>query len=167
MNISKDKVVSVSYSLRVNAADGEVVETVSKDKPMSFLFGNGHMIPKFEENLNGLGKGDNFKFDIESAEAYGNASDDAIVDLPKNIFEVEGKIQDDLLFVNNVIPMQDQNGNILNGLVLEVGNESVKMDFNHPLAGDDLYFEGEVVGVREATPEEIEHGHVHDGSEDH
>jgi FKBP-type peptidyl-prolyl cis-trans isomerase SlyD len=118
------------------------------------------MLEKFEENIKGLQQGDQFDFMIPSDEAYGQASDDAVVDLPLNVFEIEGEVDYDLLKVGNYIPMQDQQGNRLDGIVLEVGDEKVKMDFNHPLAGDDLFFQGEVLDVREATQDEINQGHA-------
>jgi FKBP-type peptidyl-prolyl cis-trans isomerase SlyD len=161
MEIGNEKVVSVTYQLSVDGYDGEVVETVKQEKPLTFLYGVGNMLEKFEENLSGLKEGDEFNFKIECDEAYGQASEDAIVDLPINIFEVEGKIDYDLLKEGNYIPMQDQQGNRLDGIVLEVGDEKVKMDFNHPLAGDDLFFKGSVLEVRDATNEEKEHGHAH------
>jgi len=160
MVIDKQKVVSVTYQLNVNEAEGEVVETVNKDKPLTFLYGVGNMLEKFEEYIKGLQQGDQFDFKIPSEEAYGQASEDAIVDLPINVFEIEGEIDYDLLKEGNYIPMQDQQGNRLDGIVLEVGDEKVKMDFNHPLAGDDLFFKGEVLDVREATQDEINQGHA-------
>jgi len=160
MVIEKQKVVSVTYQLNVNETDGEVVETVNKDKPLTFLYGAGNMLEKFEENIQGLQQGDQFDFKIPSEEAYGQASEDAIVDLPLNVFEIEGEIDHDLLKIGNYIPMQDQQGNRLDGIVLEVGDEKVKMDFNHPLAGDDLFFKGEVLEVRDATHDEINQGHA-------
>ena len=83
------------------------------------------------------------------------------MDLPKNIFEVDGKIEEGLLAEGNVIPMQNDDGQKFNGVVVEVKEESVTVDFNHPLAGDDLHFAGNIMEVREATKEEVEHGHVH------
>jgi FKBP-type peptidyl-prolyl cis-trans isomerase SlyD len=160
MVIDKQKVVSVTYQLNVNDYDGEVVETVNKEKPLTFLYGVGNMLEKFEENIQGLKEGDTFDFKIPSDEAYGQASEDAIVDLPINVFEIEGEVDHDLLKVGNYIPMQDQQGNRLDGIVLEVGDEKVKMDFNHPLAGDDLFFKGEVIDVREATQDEISQGYA-------
>jgi len=160
MQIEKEKVVSVTYNLSVDGFDGESVEQVDKERPLTFLYGVGNMLEKFEENLEGFKSGDTFEFQIKSEDAYGQASDEAIVDLPINIFEIEGKIDYDLLKVGNYIPMQDQEGNKLDGIVLEVGDEQVKMDFNHPLAGDDLYFKGEVIDVREATDEEKQQGHA-------
>lgn len=161
MTISKDKVVTLVYQLRVDNKEGDVVETVEKEKPFIFLSGAGLMLPKFEENLEGLNAGDDFEFTLKCEDAYGLATEEAVMDLPKNIFEVDGTIEDGLLAEGNVIPMQNNEGHKFNGVVVEVGEENVKMDFNHPLAGDDLHFKGNILEVRDATKEEIEHGHVH------
>ncbi len=167
MTIKENKVVSLTYELRVNDEKGEVVEKVEQNAPLTFLFGRGNLLPDFEANINGLKKGDPFSFMLEPEKAYGQVSEEAIVDLPKNIFEVEGKIDENLLKVGNNIPMQDNSGNRLNGIVLEIGDDAVKMDFNHPLAGDTLFFEGEVCNIRKATEEEVSHGHVHQGGGAH
>ena len=119
------------------------------------------MLPKFEENLNGLKADDKFEFTLKCEDAYGLASEEAVMDLPKNIFEVDGKTEDGLLAEGNVIPMQNDDGQKFNGVIVEVKDDTITMDFNHPLSGDDLYFTGNIVEVREATKEEIEHGHVH------
>jgi FKBP-type peptidyl-prolyl cis-trans isomerase SlyD len=84
-----------------------------------------------------------------------------LVEVPKQIFEHEGKIPDGLLEIGNVLPLQDQEGNRLQGMVAWVGLETVKLDFNHPMAGVDLFFTGHVDSVRDAEPEELAHGHVH------
>lgn len=158
MVISDEKVVSLVYQLKV---DGKEVETVKEDKPLVFLYGAGQMLPKFEEKLKGLEAGEKFEFEINCDDAYGKATDDAILDLPKNIFEVEGKVEDGLLEIGNVIPMQNNEGQKFNGVVLEIKDDAVTMDFNHPLAGDDLNFTGKVIEVRDASKEEKEHGHAH------
>lgn len=88
-------------------------------------------------------------------------TEEAIIDLEKSIFEVNGVIDQKLLEIGNTITMQDQHGNPLDGIVVEVGSDTVKMDFNHPLAGESLHFSGEILEVRDATAEEIAHGHVH------
>ena len=160
MIIAKDRVVSLSYELKL-AGNGEIVEQVNNNNPLTFLLGHGNLLPKFESNLSGLKIGDGFDFVLKSDEAYGIISDEAIVDLPKTVFAVDGEVDNNLLTVGNVIPMMDQGGNRFNGRVLEVSSEQVKMDFNHPLAGKDLHFKGEVVDVREASQEELEHGHIH------
>ncbi len=161
MTISSEKVVTLTYELRVDNNKGDVVETIKEDKPFVFLYGAGLMLPKFESHLNGLKASDKFEFILKCEDAYGKATEDAVQELPKNIFEVDGKIEENLLVEGNVIPMQNDDGNKFNGVIMEVNEENVKMDFNHPLAGDDLHFTGNIIEVRDATKEEIEHGHVH------
>ena len=97
---------------------------------------------------------------LASEDAYGPYNDDAVVSVPMKAFEVDGKVDKDLLQVGNTIPMLDTSGRRMNGVVLEKSIESVKMDFNHPLAGNDLNFKGTVVDIREASPDEIKHGHA-------
>ncbi len=163
MIIEENKVVSLTYELRVNDESGEIIEKVEKSSPLTFLFGRGNLLPDFESNLNGLKVTDPFSFTLKPEKAYGAISDEAIVDLPKNLFEIDGEIDENLVKIGNTIPMQDNSGNRLNGIVMEIGDDVVKMDFNHPLAGDTLHFKGEVAEIRDATQEEISHGHVHQG----
>ena len=155
MKIAQNKVVSLSYTLVV---DGETIETVKPEKPMQFIFGAGYLLPKFEENIAGKAVGDIFEFELSAVDGYGEIDPEALVELPKNIFEVDGFIEEGLLTVGNVIPMSDNGGNRINGSVAEVLDEIVVMDFNHPLAGEKLHFSGAVVAVRDATEEEINYG---------
>jgi len=161
MKISNDKVVTLTYTLRSNDENGEIIQQVNSDRPFVHLFGNGTLLPAFEKNLSGLEAGEKFGFPLTPDEGYGVTSEEAIIDLEKSIFEVDGKFDDDLVTLGAVLTMQDQHGNPLEGLVLEIGEDTVKMDFNHPLAGKHLHFSGEVLDVREASAEETEHGHVH------
>jgi FKBP-type peptidyl-prolyl cis-trans isomerase SlyD len=158
MKIDKNTVASVTYSLEV---EGELIEKTDKNNPLVFLVGAGSMIPGFERQLMGKEKGDTYNITISPEEGYGESDPEAVVDLSKDVFKIEGVLQEDMLEEGKVIPMQDQNGNPLQGVVVEVGEESVKMDFNHRLAGKTLDFTGEVVDVRPATSDEISHGHVH------
>lgn len=159
MNISKDKVVSLTYTLKVEGTN-EIIEDVKEDKPLTFIFGKGQMLAKFEENLKNLKNNDTFDFVLKSEESYGPINDQAIVDLPKNLFVVEGKLQEELLVVGKIVPMQDKEGRRMDGKVITVSDDLVKMDFNHPLAGKDLYFKGEVCNMREATAEELQKGSI-------
>lgn len=161
MIISLNKVVSVHYTLNEGTAEGPLVETTSGREPLTFIYGVGMMIPAFEANLAGKQVGDPFAFGIPAAEAYGTYDEAALVEVPKHIFEHDGKIPDGLLEIGNVLPLQDQEGNRLNGMVAAVGLETVKLDFNHPMAGVDLFFTGHVESIREADAEELAHGHVH------
>jgi FKBP-type peptidyl-prolyl cis-trans isomerase SlyD len=163
MQVSKNKVVTVTYDLHCNLPgdDKHHVETADIKNPLSFIFGSGMMIPGFEKGLDGKSKGDKFTFSIESDDAYGKKEDTAIIKLPIDIFKVEGVIDMNLLKIGKVIPLNDHEGNVLNGTVLVFDAETVTMDFNHPLAGHLLHFSGEVVDVRDASAEELSHGHVH------
>jgi FKBP-type peptidyl-prolyl cis-trans isomerase SlyD len=144
MEAAANKVVSIIYELRRNNHDGEIVETLSLDNPMTFLLGSGNLLPKFEEKLIGLNTGQSFKFILSSEEAYGPVQENAIVDVPITIFEADGKTDTNLLQVGNVIPMMDREGRRLNGVVKTIDTETVTMDFNHPLAGSALHFSGEI-----------------------
>ena len=161
MIIEDKKVVSIVYELRKDSADGEIVEKLNIDKPLVFLFGSGGMLPKFEENLSGLESGAEFKFNLDSENAYGAVQENAIVDVPTEVFKVDGEVDNNLLKIGNTIPMLDNEGRRINGLVKSIGEENVKMDFNHPMAGVNLFFTGKVTEVRDANENELTHGHVH------
>lgn len=158
MKISTNKFISASYDLFVGGEEGseqELMEKATAEKPLSFIFGTGMMLEAFENNLAGLAEGDAFDFTLAAEDGYGEYSDEQIVDIPRSVFEIDGKVDEEVIFENNIVPMMDQNGNRLDGTVVSVGEESVKMDFNHPLAGEDLHFIGTVLVVREPSEEEI------------
>jgi FKBP-type peptidyl-prolyl cis-trans isomerase SlyD len=161
MEVSQNSVVSLTYELRLNSNSGEVIEKVDRNSPLTFLFGSGSLLPKFEDNLAGLKVGDPFDFNLVSEDAYGNFDETAIIQIPLNAFEIDGKVDYNLVKIGNKIPMQDSQGNRLTGVVKLVGVDSVTMDFNHPLAGSHLFFKGEITEVRQATDEELMHGHIH------
>jgi len=168
MKVSKDKVVTLTYELRFNDENGEVIQTVDEKRPFVHLFGVGTLLPAFEENLSGLAPEDEFGFHLKADNAYGSTQEEAIIALDKSMFEIDGKIDEEMVAVGKVLAMQDENGNPVNGKVVAVQDDKVIMDFNHPLAGQDLYFSGKVLDVREATEEEVSHGHVHgEGGHNH
>jgi FKBP-type peptidyl-prolyl cis-trans isomerase SlyD len=161
MIAEKDNVVSIIYELRSGSKEGDVVEALTVDNPLTFLFGTGGLLPKFEENLSGLNAGDSFEFLLHSEDAYGPVVESAIVHVPKTVFEVDGKIDESLMQIGNNVPMMDSEGRRLNGKVIAIVGDAVEMDFNHPMAGTDLFFKGKVTDIRNATDEELAHGHVH------
>ena len=165
MIIDKNKVISVKYDLRLNKKDSEVIESVNEEKPFDFIYGIGFMLKKFEEKLKGMSENESFEFMLKSDEAYGKRDEENLVEIPVESFKVDGKMEDDLLAIGNFIPMRDETGEQFNGKVISVDEKVATLDFNHPLAGEDLYFTGAVLAVREATEHEIKHGHVH--AEDH
>ena len=163
MKAENNKVVSVAYELHVDDGENgkEFREKVTKEEPFPFLFGAGNVLPALEEAIAGKSVGETFEVFIDFENAYGDYDESRKVIIPKSNFKEEGKKNKDLLKVGKVIPMKDDQGNHLRGEIIKVDYKGVHMDFNSPLAGFDLYFKGEIVEIRDALPEEIEHGHVH------
>lgn len=155
MKISDEKVVSLTYVLLV---DGEVKDSTSSENPLEFIFGLGYLLPEFEKNIKDLEPGGTFEFTLSPENGYGVYDPNAVVDLPKSIFVRDGQIMEGLLTIGNVIPMMNQQGGIMPGKVMEVTDDTVKMDFNHELAGKTLNFSGEILAVRDATEEELTNG---------
>jgi FKBP-type peptidyl-prolyl cis-trans isomerase SlyD len=161
MTVAENKVVSMTYTLREENSTGQMIQKVTEERPFVYLFGIGGLLPAFKANLEGLNTGDDFSFILQKDEAYGLPSDENIIRLDKKIFEIDGVFDEDAIKVGEIIPMEDEHGYPLTGRILEVAPESVLVDFNHPLAGLNLYFEGKILDVRDATSEELDHGHVH------
>ena len=160
MSEIKNKVLTIDYKLYRDTAEGEMIESTEGKEPLVFLSGLGQMIPEFENNVAGLSIGETFSFGIKSENAYGTRTDEAVMDLPQDMFMNEGKMVDEVA-VGNMLPLQDDQGRVIPGKVLSINETTVTFDLNHPLADQDLHFTGSVVDVREATTEELEHGHVH------
>ena len=161
MKVSENKVVSIIYELRRDNESGDILETLTNSNPLTFLFGRGNLLAKFEDNINGLQQGERFSFNLASEEAYGPVETNAIVDVPIHAFEVDGKIDDKVVKTGNSIQMVDRDGQKLTGIIQKIGKDKVKMDFNHPMAGVDLHFSGEITSIRDASEDEILHGHIH------
>lgn len=157
MQVASNNVVGVTYVLRLDDANGEYVEEANDQAPLLYVHGIGAMIPAFEAQLEGKTVGEDYAFGIAAAEAYGEVHAEAVVDIPRGHFEG----YEDMLQTGNIIPMRDAEGNQLHGTVLAVNDEFASIDFNHPMAGKNLYFVGKIVSLRPATEEELSHGHVH------
>ena len=155
MKVEMHKMGAVDYKLTV---DGQVADQSRPGQPLEFIFGTGMLLPKFEEAIEGKEPGEKVAFTLEPKDGYGEIIDQAIVDLPKEVFMVDGKVAEDILFEGSQIPMADAQGNRMLGIVKEVGETTVKMDFNHPMAGKTLNFEVEVISVREVSPEDLQGG---------
>ena len=156
MKISKNKFISVTYDLNVGDEDDrELMESATEEQPLQFIFGTGTMLPAFEDNIKDLETGSEFDFSLTPENAYGEFIEENVVELPKNIFEVNGKFDDEYIAEGNTVPMMSSTGERMNGSVLEVKESVVVMDFNHPLAGETLHFSGKVIDVHEPTIEEI------------
>ncbi|MDR2894706.1 MAG: FKBP-type peptidyl-prolyl cis-trans isomerase [Alistipes sp.] len=152
MKIGENTFVALDYKLEV---DGAIADQSQPGQPLRFAYGMGMLLPKFEEAVAGLEPGAEFAFTLTPTEGYGETIKEAVVELPVNVFEVNGEVEPGLLEVGNMIPMSDQQGNRLMGRVVSVA-EVVVMDFNHPMAGKTLNFTGKIVDVREVTPEDLQ-----------
>lgn len=156
MIIAKNTVVGVHYQLDV---DGQKIDA-SGEQPLVYLHGHGMMIPGFEKQLAGLKAGDKYNFQVSPAEGYGEFNQNAIVELDKQIFLVDGTTSTEV-FEGAQLQLTNQDGQPMVGIVQKIGDDKVTMDFNHQLAGKELNFSGTIDSLREATEEEISHGHVH------
>ncbi len=151
--VSKDTVVSLDYTLRV---DGVVVDTSEKSEPIQFIQGHGHIISGLENQLYGMQIGEQKQVSVSASDGYGEVDKSAFADIPRDEFPADIPLKKGI-----GLQLRDQDGHITEGYISEVGERSVRLDFNHPLAGKDLDFSVEVVGLRNATSEELSHGHVH------
>ncbi|WP_457637765.1 FKBP-type peptidyl-prolyl cis-trans isomerase [Oceanithermus sp.] len=149
MNASKDKVVTIAYKLTV---DGETVD----QGELSYLHGHQQIIPGLEKEIEGKGPGDSFTATIAPEEAYGDYDPEGVQTVPRSAFPEDAKVEPGEQFY-----AQDNQGNPLPLTVTKVEGDDVTVDFNHPLAGKTLHFDVEIKDVRDATPEELAHGHVH------
>ena len=161
MQVAKNTVVTLQYQLRRDNNEGELIEQTSAESPLVFLCGIGQMIPEFETQLMGKSAGSTFDFTIASQDAYGEYDPEAVGVLPIDLFRIDGEIARDMLVEGKVIPLRDPEGNLLYGTVMEVQEKDVRLNFNHPMAGMNLHFKGTVDEIRQATADELDHGHVH------
>lgn len=157
MDKKEYKSIAVDYKLYV-VEDGKKVlqEETSAGNPFRFLSGFGMTIPGFENAIAPLAVGDKFDFTLSKDDAYGDYYAERVLDLDKEMFCIDGKFDDEHIYVDAIVPLQNQDGNRFMGHVLEISDSKVKMDLNHPLAGKELNFVGSVVESREATNGEIQ-----------
>lgn len=165
MIVEINKVVAVEYNLSSKTkeqTEERFIEKTGKENPLVFLFGVGGLIPEFENNLKGKKVGDKFDFHIKSENAYGTRDESKFADIPMETFlNKEGKLDTNVFKTGAIIPMADNEGNHLQAKIDTISLNHITMDFNHPMAGHDLHFTGEIVDIRNATPDELAHGHVH------
>lgn len=156
--VQPGKYVELGYDLYEIGADGKekLVHQTDKNDPEKIIFGvtPGVIVP-LEKAIDGLEEGGSFDVVAKSDEAFGPYDPEQIAELDKDIFEVEGEFDSDVIKPGALVPMMTQDGYHITGVVKEVTDNKVKMDFNHPLAGKDVRFQGNVTLVRDATPEEL------------
>jgi len=153
MNIADNHVVTLNYTLTDN--DGKIIDQ-AQDSSFVYLHGAQNIIAGLEKELTGKAVGDQFKVTIAPEEGYGERNEALVEEVPREMFPDDTEISAGMMF-----HAQGPNGEMITVTVLDVGDSTVKIDANHALAGADLNFDVEVVGIREAEAVEIEHGHVH------
>ena len=154
----KNQYISLSYQLFVGEGnDQEMVEEAPAERPFQFITGFGVALDAFESQVINLQKDDTFDFSLPKEQAYGDYEPQHVLDLEREVFSINGHFDHEHIYVDAIVPLQNEEGHRFNGRVLEVGEEKVKIDLNHPLAGETLYFEGTVLENRDATKEEVEH----------
>jgi FKBP-type peptidyl-prolyl cis-trans isomerase SlyD len=156
--IANNTVVSLTYKLSI---DDQFVEEATKEAPLMYIAGIGAMIPGFENQLSGKAVGDQFKIRVTPNQGYGDYDEQAVVSLPINTFEIDGVVDRELIKVGNKVPMKDEEDHSLEGIILEVSDDIVKIDFNDILAGKTLDFEGEILNVIPATSDELDNQIIH------
>ncbi|QNN22699.1 peptidylprolyl isomerase [Planctomycetales bacterium ZRK34] len=155
MQIAKDKVVMINYKL--TDPDGQVLDSSEGRDPLAYLHGRGNIIPGLETALDGKSAGEQVQVTVEPAQAYGEKDDNLVQQVPLSKFEGVDKIEPGMQFT-----AQTQMGpRVISVTAVDEANDMVTVDANHPLAGVTLNFDVNIVEVREATAEELDHGHVH------
>lgn len=153
--VTDNLVVKIDYKLTV---EGELLDSSGEDGPLEYLHGHQNIIPGLERELAGMKAGDSKQVSVAAVDGYGEIDDEAIIDVPREEFPENIPLDPGI-----ELEITDQDGEIMLAKILEIGDEMVKLDSNHPLAGKVLEFDVKVVELREATDEEIAHGHVHSG----
>lgn len=157
--VRDNSVVTLDYILKV---DGEVIDSSQENDPILFIQGQGQIIPGLEQELYGMQTGDSKSVVVQPAQGYGMIDKEAYADIPRDEFPAHIPLEKGVS-----LQLRDQQGETMDAFIDEVQGDSVRLSFNHPLAGKTLHFQVTVLDVREATPEELEHGHVHgEGGED-
>ncbi|NPA79850.1 MAG: peptidylprolyl isomerase [Thermotogae bacterium] len=158
MKVEKGKVITFHYTLK-DKATGEVIETSKDGEPLTILVGGQQIIPALEEGMMGMEAGEKRDITLSADEAYGQRRDELVQVVPRHLFG-DMELKEGMVLEANTPegPIRMQ--------VLSANENEVVVDMNHPLAGRDLIFEIELLSVRDATPEELEHGHAH-GDEGH
>lgn len=159
MIIDKQKVVTLTYEMYGKDENGseELMERATAERPLTYCHGEGMMLPAFEKAMEGKSKGDNFDFTLPCSEAYGEYDEQGVMELDKKLFyNGDGEFDNERVYVGNVIPMNTVDGQIVNAVVIDITEEKVTIDLNHPLAGEDLHFVGTIIEIREASEKELE-----------
>ena len=159
--VQDDVVVSIDYTLRLD--DGEVIDSSDGSEPLQYMHGRGQIVPGLERELYGMNVGDQKEVTVSADEGYGAYDEERLQQVPLETFPDGMELEEGLS-----VRMRDaSSGELFDAYIDEIDEEGVVLDFNHPLAGETLFFDIKVVEVREPSSEELEHGHAHDGVHEH
>jgi FKBP-type peptidyl-prolyl cis-trans isomerase SlyD len=153
MNVTKDKVVTIDYTLTND--DGQVIDTSRDREPLAYLHGAGNIVPGLESALEGKAEGEQVNVEVQPDQGYGQRDERLVQSVPRSSFSGVDNVERGMQF-----QARTQSGARI-VTVVDVQDENVTVDANHPLAGETLNFDITVRGIREATSEELTHGHVH------
>jgi FKBP-type peptidyl-prolyl cis-trans isomerase SlyD len=156
MSIGANKVVTMNFTLKDE--DGNIIESTENAVPFSYISGNSQILPKLEETLDQMLIGTERDVKIDAAEAYGIYDEGAVKQVSREEFPVDVELEEGMRFVAN-----SPDGKEMPFTINRIEENEITIDFNHPLAGKDLNFNVELIDVRDATLEELAHGHVHGG----
>jgi len=162
--MSKDKVesgvvVSMEYTLHV---DGELLDSSEGHGPLQYLAGHRNIVAGLEDAMMGMQLGESKDVVVAPADGYGEFDEDAFLNVPKDQFPKDMNLEEDM-----ELTVRDDSGEGRYARVETIEGETVRLNFNHPLAGEELSFNVKVVALRDPTAEELEHGHVHEGHHHH
>lgn len=158
MTTDQNRIVTFRYEMFIHHEDGTQTQQVAESKPLTVMFGKGNLLEPFEKQLTGLKENDTFDFMLKSADTFGPHQDHAVQEFDKNEMLKDTEYEDLEIEKDMYLPMETEEGTPFNGKVVDVDGDKITLDFNHPLAGKDLHFRGQIISIREATPEELETG---------
>jgi FKBP-type peptidyl-prolyl cis-trans isomerase SlyD len=160
LKVADGLVVGLDYTLRLD--DGEVIDSSTDGEPLEFLQGQRQIIPGLEQSLYGMMLGDEKDVEVAPADAYGESDPDAVELVDRDVFPPDLSLAPGM-----ALRMRDSSGQALEAYVAEVRPDGVLLDFNHPLAGETLFFRVKIAALRPATSEELSHGHAHGAEHEH
>jgi len=157
MDKKTNKFINAAYELYdVTDGNSSLIEKTIPERPFVFITGFGITLDDLEKAVENLKEGEEFDITLTSDQAYGEYVAERVVDLDKQIFTINGHFDSDHICKDAIVPLQNEDGNQFMGRILDISDDKVKVDLNHPLAGKTLNFKGHIVDSHEATNEELE-----------
>ncbi len=155
--VDDGKVVSMHYTLHV---DGKVVDSSEGGEPLQFIQGMGHIIPGLEHELYDMEVGQSKNVTVPPQDGYGETDENAFMDVPRESFPTNVPLQKGI-----ELELRDQSGHPVYARIDDISEQNIRLNMNHPLAGKELHFDVKIAGLRQATDDEVSHGHVHTGDQ--